>query len=388
MAATLLANIANSPGQGGKRLLEIRTARGPQPNECMKRVFSGLVITGIAVHEVLRRNEDLAPVPPRCSDALAELEPQGMEALRQRVATALGSDSKSVEMEIIDRGRDSVFGLCARAIVADDVGFLSISKDVAQKLAEAQSPRSIPGGVLVVFRGRVESGNHFCGVVKAELQTGFVREDSEHGPLMRFLTDLLLTPHQKLYKIGMYVCTGTLQEEPEDMVDEEFTAFVYDSYITGAEITTAANYFYERFMGCRAASSARKLTKDFWRGTTDFIEDSAFASDKKVELASALNVYLRSNRGTILLREFAEENLPDAQVQGFVDYMVDRGLPDHAIQKDIETIRSKLRIRRVTFTGDVRLTAPAGEFDRRVTIDGTDEDGTHITIRGDIVAQQ
>jgi nucleoid-associated protein YejK len=350
----------------------------------MMSVFSDLTINRLAVHEVFVRDEDMQPVPPRLSESLVVLEAAGLEAIRERIIRAMGSDSKSIEMSVMEDGVGSTFQLCANLIEANDDDFLALSKQIAQKLAGAQTARNIPGGVVVVLRGTAGSdAKPFAGVIKAEVHTGFIKESGDGGPLIRYLTDLLLTPQQKLHKVGIFLRTADPADE-DDPVPDDFSVYVFDAQMSGAEVTTAANYFYERFLGCTAAPSARKRTRDFYTHARKFLESAEIDDDKKVEGVTALHVYLRSNRGTIQSLEFAMEHLPPELHQSFVSYLEENDVPQVAIQKDIGAIRTKLRIRRLNFTHDVRILAPADRFGELVQVNGVHDGVTVVHIRAKV----
>lgn len=357
----------------------------------MASPFADLIIQDVAVHEVLQRDIDLQPVPPRYSTRLADLGKDGLMALRDRVSKAMSSDSKSVEMRISDQSERSAFAFACEAITSSPEQFLEISRTITAKLADAQSARNIPGGIVVVMRGTVGMGEKrrkFVGVIKAEMHAGFAKDGREGEPTIRYLTELLLTPHQKLHKIGMFICDGVPQESPKDTMLEDFTTYVFDSYMGGAEITTAANYFYERFLGCAAASSARKLTRDFYNASKEFINSAIGDDEQKVAAVSALHVYLRSNSELIHPPDFAKEHFPSDLVQSYIDHLDQNNVPARAITKDTSAIKHHLRIRRLNFTNDIRILGPAERFSELVSIAERSPEGTMVMIRGALTGQQ
>src|SRR5215216_256529 len=115
--------------------------------------FADLKLGRIAVHEVFVRDQNHQPIPPRFSQELANLSADALAAIRERLIRAMGSDAKSIEMSIKDDGPGSTFQLCAALLNADNDGFLALSREITQKLASAQAPRTIPGGVVVVLDG-------------------------------------------------------------------------------------------------------------------------------------------------------------------------------------------------------------------------------------------
>lgn len=351
-------------------------------------LLTDLELNRIAVHEVLLRDEDLTPKPPRCSETLAQLDADGISTIRLRLSKALGSNTKSVEMEVRDHDAGSCFHLCGCLIDADDETFLAHSKTLAQKLASAQTSRAIPGGIFVVMDGTVGRDRHKCAIViKAEVSSGFVKEDGQHGPSLRFLADLLLTPQQRLQKIGIFIRNGD-NSGGEEHDPDDYLVYVFDSLMSGSEITTAANYFYEGFLGCTAASTARKLTRDFYNHTRTFLEAAPVDDEKKVEYVTALHAYLRAPGELIHATEFANTYIQPDLHQDYADALTDAGVPARAITKDTTSIRSRLRLRRLDFTGNVRITAPATEFARLVEVESTENNATRVLIRGRLERQE
>jgi hypothetical protein len=347
-----------------------------------------LRLNRIAVHEIFKRDVDLQPIPPRCSDTLANLEPEGKSAIRERIVGALGSNSKSVQMSVIEDGPGSAFDLFSRLPFVDDASFLDVSQQIAQKLSSAQTARTIPGGVLVVVDGRSGAdGRPFSGVIKAEVHSGFIKEAGDQGPLIRYLTDLLLTPNQRFHKIGLFVRENPQALPPDDYYSDDYLVYVFDNQMNGAEITTAANYFYERFLGCTAASTAKKLTRDFYKHSRDFIDASALDNERKVESVSALHVYLRSNVQTVQALEFAQQHLPPDIHQAYIDFLVEHEFPENAVPKDTSQIKHKLRIRKLNFNTQVRITGPADRFRELVQVQSADADATIVRIVGQLLTQ-
>jgi hypothetical protein len=75
----------------------------------MASQFADLQIGRIAVHEVFVRDHDHQVVSPSYSESLVLLNAAGLDAIRDRLIKAMGSDSKSIEMSIEDEEPASVF---------------------------------------------------------------------------------------------------------------------------------------------------------------------------------------------------------------------------------------------------------------------------------------
>jgi hypothetical protein len=337
---------------------------------------------------VFAREDEAEFREPRYSDSLSLLDHTGLAILRTRIAGALGSDAKSVEMAVDRHGPGSAFDHFCRAFAAAaDEEFLAASRDLTSQLARAQRSRGIPGGVVLVVDGQVGIHAHpFVAVVKADFHEGFVREPGDHGPVIKLIKDLLLTPSQRFHKIGILVrdVAAVGGEVPDPTW---FSVRVFDSRMVGSEITHAATYFYDQFLGCRVAPTAPKLTRDFYNHTRSFIQQAPLGDEKKVEAVTALNTYLRSERHEIHPVDFAQDYLPEDQRDAYLNHLEDSGFPEGAVQKDTSLIKSKLRIRKMSFTSDVVITAPAERFDELIHVESRGEGETLVRVRGNVTRQ-
>jgi hypothetical protein len=189
--------------------------------------FENLTVQQVVLHEVYKRRHDGALIPPRYAAQLIALPADAMDVFKERVVDAMGTASQSMEVEIAESGAESAISLALSLLGKADRAFISESAKFADKLAAAQVPKNLPGGILVVFNGTVSAASHpFVAVIKAEKQTGF----RERGTSLQFLKDLFLTPASKLYKIGFFVREGATRLP----LPEGWRAFVYDSHMTTA----------------------------------------------------------------------------------------------------------------------------------------------------------
>lgn len=358
-------------------------------------VLNNLRITRIAAHEILRRNDDRTMVEPRYGDEVIVLTDDALSELADRIVTALGRASRSMDMEIIQFGAGSAVDLSRQIISApDDHSFVEVSKVVANKLADSQASRVIPGGVLVVISGEVGyPARKMVALIKAEVQSGFVKKFRDDGSLaVEFLTDLFLTPESKLYKIGIFVA------HPAGPPPEGWEASVYDVAMTAGNRLTAAQYFYERFLGLGFPRNAAMYTKKFHDLTKAYIGGLPLSEEKKSDLHNALITYLKVEvNNAIHVGEFADLYFDEpAAKDAFQEYMAANDFPLQQVQKDIADIQANLRFRRVVFPRDIKLTAPAESFGDMVTLEtiegdpdpnGLVQEWTRITVKGRIQAQ-
>lgn len=327
--------------------------------------FINLNISKIITHEVFKRDEEKQIVPPTLNNELTILSVNGLSVLTDRIVSVLGKDSKSVEMDIANRGTGSAYAL-VKDIFGNNTNenFIEKSKDITKILTTAQVSRNIPGGVVIIINGTSGYGDDkydLVLVIKAELQSGF-RKTHSHNTI-EYINDLLLTPHQKMYKIGAF-----LQNK------DKAKAFVYDYNISKTDEQGLATYFYSTFLGFAMLHTNKYFTSKFYNGTKEFINSIKNISDeKKYDLNTHLYSYMKADTiATISLADFSEY-ISDAPLKDeYISFMRREIFKDEtfdrSITKDIADIKSKLRTRRMEFTSGIKILGLSEDFEKNVKI--------------------
>lgn len=363
--------------------------------------FENLTIGRLIIHEVFRRNVDRAIVDPTYGSQLIVLPQEAKDELQGRITQALGKSSHGVEMAFQDTGLESTW-FKAKSIVevqGNNALFIELSQQVAAKLAAAQSNRNIPGGIVAVIEGTCGNpAKSFMCIIKAEPHGGFTKRQANGHLTLEFIKELFLTPQAKLYKIGAFLCddpgAATAQTPAAG-----WKAFLFDDLITQGNKLAAAQYFYETFLGLAFPSNSAFQTKQFHALTKDFIRTAPVPQEKKVDLLNALTTYLKVDQAaTIQVDVFSENYFDDPGLKdAYMAYMAQRDFPTTAVHKDLSEVQSQLRLRKLTFGHDIKLTAPADDFNNYVrieSIDGEPDAGgnvpkwTRITVRDHIRDQE
>ncbi|MCD4818666.1 MAG: nucleoid-associated protein [Candidatus Cloacimonetes bacterium] len=355
----------------------------------MAVAISNLVINKIIVHEVFKRGEDKRIVTPSYSDYLEDLSVEGLEEITKRIIDACGRDSHCVQMEITEIDVNSVFDYASLSLSNQEENFIELSKDITFKLAQAQTSRGYPAGAVVCFTGTVSQYNYPCyGIIKTEKHAGFAKH-SEH---LVFLKDLLLTPSQRLYKIGLFIEVDNVSEDETHRDSCDFQAYVFDHLLRNNE-AKAAHYFYNSFLGCNFMHNAKRITADFYKSTSLFIDNCIQLSDEeKLDLKSSLYVYLKlDNQNSISVTDFSTKYISDPALRdSYRNYCESEGLPSTSFNKDIFLLKSKLKRRKIKFNTDVNISAPVNKFNDLVRVLEIDENKntTKILIKGRINKQE
>ena len=349
--------------------------------------IKNLRIDRIIIHQIFKRNDKSEIVPPFISQRLAELDREGSEQFSARVVEALGDDSHSAEMNIEKVDEGSAFQHGVDLIFRKKPEFIKGTAFFANKLAEAQTTRRYPGGILVVFSGRVgRSDTRFFGLLKAESQGGFTKKVDGNALELEYFKDLVLTPANKFYKIGVFI-EKSRSDKKAPYKPEDFHSLVYDYKLTATETRLGAIYFSEVFLGCKFALSDKKQTQDFYEYTKAYINDNIENQEDRLDLHNSLYSYLKVDQSPVIsANEFAKRFFPLGQRDDYQKSLKDSGVGTRNINKDLSYIKSKLRRRSMRFNTKVAITAPADQFDKLVKIVRTKANSTTIEIKGEIEA--
>ena len=356
-------------------------------------------IDRIIIHQIFQRDSEGNKVDPIRSHEYTNFDVSAMATFKKRVIDALGESSKAVQMEIAEQGAGKLPALVDVMIDQDNDSFAVSSFDLAERLADAQHTKGIPGGIVVVFSGRYgHPEKKFLGIIKAEIHNGYevIRDPVTNEVSMKFVEEVLLTPGTRLYKTaGFFEKAG---EYEGDNLNNKWAVMVSDYQITKAEGKASAIYFFSDFLRCRYPQTSARTTMQFYEATKTFISGLEVSPAEKSGLLNALTTYLKvDTSSTVGAREFADRYFDTDTHDAFTTYMEDAGLPATSFTKDLEHIEKQLKFRRVSFSRDVRISAPSQVFKDLVTIekiDGEpDESGapmewTRVTIKDRIVDQE
>ena len=359
-----------------------------------------LSIDRIITHQIFQRDTDGNIVEPLQSQEYTIFDKAAMGNFKRRVNDAIGAKSKAVEMKIIDQGPADLVTIIDRMADESMDDFAESSFEVACKLAKAQTRKNYPGGIVVIFLGtQGQYSKKMVGIIKAEIHSGYEKRENKLTKeiSLKYVEELLLTPTTRLYKTVGFFEKMDYDGVSTDLSDK-WTVMISDTQIGKKDGKAAAQYFYEGFAGCGYPDTSARVTKHFYEGAVSFIQGLDVTDSKKNELLNALTIYLKTDISpTASTSDFSDRYFDVETGNQFSEYMEDAGVPDTAFTKDTEHIRSKLRMRSINFSGNLKLTAPAEVLEKKViieNIDGdTDESGTpaewtQITIKDRISKQE
>lgn len=339
--------------------------------------LENLDIQRITVFGIPEDQPSKAPGIPTGGLSLMQLNPLARDMLKKRMVKALGKTSHGIEVSINDTSMQSFFQLSAVALTATDTDFLTTATQLASMLAKAQNNLNLKASKLVVLGGTVTShARPFLAVVKAELQDALSETGTHSSTSIQHLQNIFMTESQRLYKIGFLQCNVAVASLSKDGFNkDQHSMYLFDHLMTALETRSAAHYFYSGFLGCQTATSARSRTRDFFDQTTEFINTSNLSVAKKSDLHEALRTDLRSNTAHVSVSAFSQAHMNVMERAAYSVFMTNKGFPAHAVAKDNEFVKSKLRKRRkIVFTSGVTISTPPDDLGL-VTVT-TNQDGS------------
>jgi len=349
--------------------------------------FSNFRVNRIIVHEIFRKEID-GSVSPDFSESKLEITGEALATFQERILEATAHDSQCIQMDVVKDEVGSAYKLMEPFLDGEqpDSAFISMSKSLTDKLASAQMSRTIPGGAVVVFDATLGRSNNRCiGIIKAEKHNGFSMQTRDSRKTLEFFNNLLLTPQQKLYKIGLLV--DVKPSDASERASNHSEMFVFDSNNIKTSGKAAANYFFDGFLGCAYMRSSDILTKSFYDNTKEYLtKKTDMTGEEIVDRISALYTYLKvDNTQTIGVADFAQRYLPDPVVRdSYTAFMQGKNIPMISFSKDMELLKGKLKSRKIKFTSDVYIYAPFDNFSENIQfIDKTDFDTT-VKIKGQV----
>ena len=344
------------------------------------------------VHTIPSRALDKSCVPPTGGGAVLRLSAAVNDAMVVRIAKALGNHSHAVQTDIIESDSDSMFERACLMMECSDTDFINHAQAAAEKLVRVQQSKSLSPAKLISISGKVTANERpFVAFIKAELQEALSETERLGQLTLEILKDLFLTESNKLYKIGFISRTVSGDGKKGGVYSTDYHfVHVYDHLMTALETRSAAFYFYNEFLGTDVSATDRRLTREFFDRTMKFIDSQNYRPDKRIALGESLRSELRSNSGQLSVQGFSAAHIHNvSDRQAYDAYMTKSGFPSHAITKDIEYVKTRLRKRqKVIFSSDVVISTPADSVGDLLKIKGNEDGTTTVTVKGTVKSNE
>lgn len=362
----------------------------PYGGENMSSNIDQMIIQKVVIHQVLKRENQHNITPPLYNDTCSELDNESLDALQKRFTKSLGSNSHSMKMEVRNTEAGSVFQYITDFWLSneDDDKFVQLSKELTKLLAESQTNGRIPGGVVVIVKGIVtEFQKDFIAIIKAEKHDGFNITEEEGRNLLKYFNNLVLSPQQKLQKIGYFVNNAV---KGRAIAKKDVDAFVFDSNTSETSMSAHAAYFYDKFLGLGFRTDAEFITNKFYMGTRDFINTChSLSSENKINLQSDLRNYLEAGNTTVINpNDFIRRTVTDGKIiDEYLTFIDAQNVPLQDTKKYLNLVNKSMKDRRMSFENHIKLSGPSEAFKENIKVEERGEE-TIITIKGKYINEK
>lgn len=348
-------------------------------------------INRVVVHTVPSRTNDKSYVEPTGGDALVHIDPSVSEMVVGRISKSLGHHSHGIKADFINVGQGSMFQRACSMMDCGEDQFIQLARESAQHLARVQQSKAFEPSKLIAMSGTVTASQRpFVAFIKADMEAALTEGKKGQQTVLEIMQDLFMTESQRLYKIGYIARTASGDGMTNgEYAQDQHSIHIFDHLMTGTESRKAAFYFYSEFLGSDVSMSDRRLTQDFYEKTLKFIKEQNFTPAKRIDLIESLRAELRSNTQSVSVADFAKAHLPAQDATHYVAYMEKSKFPAHAITKDTEYVKTKLRRRqKITFTTGVQISTPADQVKDLVEITQHDNGTSTVLIKGTVASNE
>lgn len=330
-------------------------------------IYSTLRINRLVMHRIVAKTADVDHATVEYNDTLIPIDREIQKILIDRLSQSLGKYSKSFELSVEDEADGSTFRFIKDLVNQNDDGFIAISHDIADLLADAQGNKgNVPGGYLLIIDCTNYDNHPVYILMKAESHNAL----NIVGNSAQALQNIILSPAQKLYKSAAFEKIGN----SNPLTKNDFRAHLFDSQFNSG--TKLASYFYKDFLGLTISGNAPIETKNFYNLMVSTTE-AAFADhvDSLNHIKNQVVSLLTSEVATISPRDAIINIVPEEQRDLYIRKVANEF--EGAIVKDISLLHYQLNNRTIKLGQGLKLYGPTNLFNNdAVTIENDENDPT------------
>lgn len=321
------------------------------------------VFEKIIVHTVFKKRKDQQHSHCQFEPEALTVEGRIVELLKERINNAVGIESKSFKLKIIDFGDESFFKQ-AHDIIHNDGDFVAISQRIAQKLAVSQTSSNISGGYIFIVKGTSSNNENFVIALKAEVHNALSLKHVNGRVDIQYIEDIFLSPSTKFYKLGI------IYEETNEQ--ETFPNNVYSSLLFDNQFNPTLNpaeFFTKDFLGFDLNSNDKIQTRRFYDQVNSFICEQITDPIIRMELTSLVKNIMKYDVSNIIDPEsFRDKFFGDNDdlkqrfsTQILINY-------PRQIVKNTSLLDFSLKTKKVFFPNKIKVEGPEETFDRNVRV--------------------
>jgi hypothetical protein len=287
---------------------------------------------------------------PELADAETQIDPRRENILRDRLVTALGSNSAyPIESAGPSLVQDEIDKYTVKTHTTAQ--FIQMSRLLAEHLFAQQSGATSSGLLCVI--DLTSDGRAGLALLKLERERGAELEwqtlaGGKRVIQMSVLDNLVLTEGTKLFKSAIFVRQGK----------GVIIAKACDSQSLSSSSIDLAQ-FWLRFLGCKLVEEPRISTQRWFDATVQYLNENVTDPVEKSSLYGHLLSELNSNKATVSPRKFASDYVSLSESDDYLNFLKSKNVGNGQFRKDTADIATKLsRLAFYTSKG-VMISAPA-----------------------------
>ncbi|MFY9586754.1 MAG: nucleoid-associated protein [Actinomycetota bacterium] len=320
-----------------------------------------LKLKRIIVHDVPQRRADDQDSKPVLSEIESPSDDTLRNFIRERVIESLQIGAFDVEFErtstsplpkLIDGQLDE----------PPKPSFVEMSQQSAIHLHQMQTGQN-PAGLLVVLRGVLPT-KPALGLMKLEREEAIRLALEERGGLhtfnLTYLRDLMLNKKTRVFKTGLFWRSGKKGKKVAGLVTD---------HQLGRDLERGiANFFLQKFLGCRLAEAPAVVTKRFWDRSERFINEELDDPERQRDYLLALTAEMTSQKTQVQPATFARDHIESKDRDHFKSFIAEVGVGAPFV-KDTDKIAGRIKQVQFEFASGIRLSGPADQVDEKVKME-------------------
>lgn len=312
--------------------------------------FNEINHTRLIVHKI-EVNRETNSTNPLYSENVITVSPRDEIdlLLKKRLNESMNS-SKAFDANIFNRSDDSVYSIIGMLYQVLDEQFVDLSKTIVDKLISCQKAKNIPGGHLIICEGEYNvnsSPQYIYSIFKSESHDAISFNHANNQ--LSILRDIILSPSQKLYKIGFFRIGTDIE-----------SAHVFDTSINTDFLP--AKYFYSEFLGLDLANNAKIRTAKFYHSVEDFIYNYIIEFEEQSRLLSLLDSEIFNKTRPAIEPDFLKTELAGENLSIYLSMIADQF--GNGFIKNSDLIQQKEKTKKITITKGITLIVSAEMIDK------------------------
>lgn len=259
----------------------------------------------------------------------------------------------------------------ARGILRDPLTLAANSKSIAAIMHSTQTGGASAGVFMASLAE--QGGTSRLVIMKAEHQEGVRLRHSGEGDDIVFevehLTELIMGQNSRVYKIAM-LWLDTNEKLVGLMVDKQ----------NGVAF---ADYFLNEFLGCELTHRAEKLTEDFVKALSKFINSPSLSLEKRTRYATAVVALLESPADRLRPAQFISDYI-DAEDRDELARSMPPQVQSLEFAKDTTLVRNQIGgLKLKMSSGDVTISATSEALENgTITFENSEAEGPRVVVKG------